>query len=131
MTVEELLAEADADGHKRGAHIERDQVGHRKKQVKKTTKDEDATLHRSVLYAEEGMPAIRHLLLPPMLQLDRCAGTVGEPVLNRHLNPESKRCSTIIYRYTLVCPGCCLSYSGNAAEPSAGGRLEATGFRDC
>ena len=51
-TVEELLAEAEANGYKRGAHAERDQIRHREKHVKKTKQDQDATLHRYVLYAE-------------------------------------------------------------------------------
>ena len=51
-TVEELLVEAEANGYKRGAHAERDQVRHREKHVKKTKQDQDATLHHYVLYAE-------------------------------------------------------------------------------
>ena len=51
-TVEELLAEAEANGYKRGAYAEYDQVRHREKHVKKTKLDQDITLHRYVLYAE-------------------------------------------------------------------------------
>ena len=48
-TAAELLAQAEAKGYKRGAHAELDQVRNREKHVKKTKKDQDATLHRYVL----------------------------------------------------------------------------------
>ena len=51
-TVEELLAEAEANSYKRGAHAERDQVRYWEKHMKKTKLDQDITLHRYVLYAE-------------------------------------------------------------------------------
>jgi len=47
-TAEELLAQAEAKGYKRGSCRERDRVKHRGKHVKKTIRDQDATLHRYV-----------------------------------------------------------------------------------
>jgi hypothetical protein len=48
-TAEELLAQAEAKGYKKGAHAEHDQVRHRGKHVKKAKKDQDATLRQYVL----------------------------------------------------------------------------------
>jgi adenylylsulfate kinase-like enzyme len=55
--AEELLAQAEANGYKRGVH-KGDQVRHRKKHVKMTTRDQDATLRRYVLYVETLVLAI-------------------------------------------------------------------------
>jgi hypothetical protein len=52
-TVEELLAQAEAKGYKRGAHVECNQVRNREKHVKKTKDDQDRTLRRYVLYVIE------------------------------------------------------------------------------
>jgi hypothetical protein len=49
VTVAELVAQAEANRYKRGPHKERDTVRHREKHVKKTIKDQDATLKRYVL----------------------------------------------------------------------------------
>ena len=49
-TAEELLAQAEAKGYKRGAYADCDQVRNREKHVKKTKKDQDRTLRRYVLY---------------------------------------------------------------------------------
>ena len=55
-TAEELLAQAEANGYKRGVHRQRDQVRHREKHVKKTISDQDATLRRYVLCVENPRP---------------------------------------------------------------------------
>jgi hypothetical protein len=48
-TVANLLAQAAANGYKKGAHKERDQIRHREKHVEKTRGDQNATLKRYVL----------------------------------------------------------------------------------
>ncbi len=48
-TVTELVAQAESNGYKRGAHQEKDMVRMREKHVKKTKKDQDATLKRYIL----------------------------------------------------------------------------------
>ena len=45
VTAVELVAQAEANGYSRGTQKERDTVRHRKKHVKKTMKDQDATLN--------------------------------------------------------------------------------------
>lgn len=57
-TAEELLAQAEARGYKRGAHAECDQVRNREKHVKKTIKDQDRTLQRYVLYVNRSPRAL-------------------------------------------------------------------------
>ena len=73
-TAEELLAQAEAKGYKRGAHAERDQVRNREKHVKKVIKDQDRTLRRYVLYVNRRPrapfhrpPATSFLTLPNQL----------------------------------------------------------------
>lgn len=48
-TADELLAQAEANGYKRGKHTEKDEVRDCHKHVEKTKKDQDAALHRYVL----------------------------------------------------------------------------------
>ena len=48
VTAQELIAQAEANGYKKGGRKDRDQVKGRKKQVKKTRKDQDATFQRYV-----------------------------------------------------------------------------------
>lgn len=49
MTTTDLIAQAAANGYKRGAHKEQDETRHRGKHVKKTRKDQDITLKRYVM----------------------------------------------------------------------------------
>jgi hypothetical protein len=49
VTADELLARAEANGYKRGAHKVADEVRGQEKHVKKTKKDQDRTLRRYVL----------------------------------------------------------------------------------
>jgi hypothetical protein len=48
-TAADLIAQAAANGYKRGAHKEHDEIRHREKHVKKTKRDQDATLKRYVM----------------------------------------------------------------------------------
>jgi hypothetical protein len=48
-TTDELIAQAAANGYKRGAHKEDDEIRHREKHVKKMMRDQDATLRRCVM----------------------------------------------------------------------------------
>jgi hypothetical protein len=48
MTATDLIAQAAANGYKRGAHKEQDETRHQEKHVEKTRKDQDATLKRYV-----------------------------------------------------------------------------------
>jgi hypothetical protein len=48
-TVSELVAQAEFNGYKRRAHKEKDIMRRREKYVKKTKKDQDATLKRFIL----------------------------------------------------------------------------------
>lgn len=48
-TADELIARAAANGYRRGAHREHDEIRHREKHVKKTKRDQDATLGRYVM----------------------------------------------------------------------------------
>ncbi|MCJ1426427.1 hypothetical protein MMC29_004330 [Sticta canariensis] len=50
ITAAGLIAQAAANGYKRGAHKEQDKTVHREKHVKKTRKDQDATLNRYVIW---------------------------------------------------------------------------------
>jgi hypothetical protein len=54
--VEELFAQAEANGYQRGAHVERDQVRNKEKHGDKTKKDQNATLHRYVLWPKSPLP---------------------------------------------------------------------------
>jgi hypothetical protein len=54
-TAEELLAQAEANGYKRGVHKHHDQVKHREKYVKKTVRNQDDTMLRPVC---EGLPLL-------------------------------------------------------------------------
>jgi hypothetical protein len=47
--ADELIAQAAVNGYKRGAYKEHDEIGHREKHVKKTRRDQDATLGRYVM----------------------------------------------------------------------------------
>jgi hypothetical protein len=49
ITAADLTAQAAANGCKRGAHKEQDETCHREKHVKKTRRDQDATLKRYVM----------------------------------------------------------------------------------
>jgi hypothetical protein len=46
VTMDELWARAEANGYKRGAHCEINQIRDAEKYVSKTKKDHDRTLHR-------------------------------------------------------------------------------------
>lgn len=48
-TADDLLAQAEANGYRRGEHREEDEVRDRHKHVKKTKKDQDAALNRYIL----------------------------------------------------------------------------------
>jgi hypothetical protein len=48
-TAADLIAQAAANGYKRGAHKEQDKTRHQGKHVKKTRKDQDTTLNRYVM----------------------------------------------------------------------------------
>jgi hypothetical protein len=50
VAADDLLAQAEANGYKRGEHKEQDEVRDRHKHVKKTIKDHTAALNRYVLY---------------------------------------------------------------------------------
>jgi hypothetical protein len=54
-TVTDLVAQAESNGYKRGAHKEKDMVHGRGKHVKKTKKNQDATLKLYVLYEETAL----------------------------------------------------------------------------
>lgn len=49
IVVAELVAQAESNGFKRGAHKEKDMMCGLEKHVKKTEKDQDATLKRYIL----------------------------------------------------------------------------------
>jgi hypothetical protein len=49
VTAAGLIAQAAANGYKRGAHKEQDKTLHREKHVKKTRRHQDATLKRYVM----------------------------------------------------------------------------------
>lgn len=57
VAASDLLAQAEANGYKKGKHQEQDKVRNRHKHVEKTKKDHAAALNRYVLYVR--------LLLPP------------------------------------------------------------------
>jgi hypothetical protein len=50
VAADDLLAQAEANGYKRGEHKEQDKVRDRHKHVDKTKKDQNAALNRYVLY---------------------------------------------------------------------------------
>jgi hypothetical protein len=50
VAADDLLAQAEANGYKRGEHKEQDKVRDRHKHVDKTKKDQNAALNRFVLY---------------------------------------------------------------------------------
>lgn len=69
VAASDLLAQAEANGYKKGKHREQDKVRHRDKYVDKTKKDHDAALNRYVLYDR--------LLLPPARRdVDSNAGSL-------------------------------------------------------
>ena len=49
LCADQLLARANANGYKRGAHKEQDQIRGKEKHIAKTKKDQDATLKRYVM----------------------------------------------------------------------------------
>jgi hypothetical protein len=52
VTAAGLIAQAAANGYKRGAHKEQDKIFHREKHVKKIRKDQYATLNRYVMLGQ-------------------------------------------------------------------------------
>ena len=51
-----LLAQAEANGYRKGKHKEQDKVRDRHKHVEKTKKDHEAALNRYVLYGRLLLP---------------------------------------------------------------------------
>lgn len=45
----DLIAQAAANGYKRGEHKEQDETRHREKHVQKTRRDQDVTLKRYIM----------------------------------------------------------------------------------
>lgn len=72
-TAEELHAQAEAKGYQRGSCRERDQVRHREKHVKKTIRDQEATLRRYVLYVQTPISLQFHRTVGVLIPSDQVA----------------------------------------------------------
>jgi len=60
LAASDLLAQAEANGYKKGSHQEQDKVRDRHKHVEKTKKDHEAALKRYVLFVQRpSFPATR------------------------------------------------------------------------
>jgi len=78
VTAGKLLARAEANGYKRGEHKEKDETRDSRKHVEKTKKDQEAALHRYILWnlGEMRRDYIQRGLPPPdkATARERCLG---------------------------------------------------------